>query len=53
MVIDALKALAQDNGLGAQLATMLAEYEKDDEHNEGGSVFDLNLDAIKEGEEDN
>jgi len=48
IVIDSLKGLAQDNGLAEKLADVLAQYEKNDEQNEGGSVFSLNLDAIKE-----
>merc|ERR1719198_2495921 len=48
IVIDSLKGLAQDNGLADKLAEVLAQYEKNDEQHEGGSVFSLNLDAIKE-----
>lgn len=47
-----MKSLAQDNGLGDKLAAVLAQYEKKDEEHEGGSVFSLNLDAIKEAEAD-
>jgi hypothetical protein len=34
------------------LAGVLSQYEKKDEDLEGGSVFSLNLDAIKEAEAD-
>ena len=52
IVIEALQGLAQSNGLGDKVAALMAEHEKDDEEHEGGSVFSLNLDAIKEAEDD-
>lgn len=48
LVIESLKGLAQDNDLGDKLADVLAQYERNDDELEGGSVFSLNLDAIKD-----
>ena len=50
-MIESLKGLAQDNGLAAQLAEVLAQFERKDDELEGGSVFSLNLDAIKENDD--
>ena len=47
MMIDSLKGLAQDNGLGDKLAELLASLEKNDDEHEGGAVFSLNLDGVK------
>lgn len=51
-MIDSLKGLAHDNGLGDKLTDILAQYEKNDEEHEGGSVFSLDLDAVKQIESD-
>jgi hypothetical protein len=50
MMIESLKGLAQENGLGDKLAKLLASLEKNDDEQEGSSVFSLNLDAIKADE---
>merc|ERR1712086_37674 len=49
-MIESLKGLAQENGLGEKLAELLAKLEKNDDEHEGSSVFSLNLDAVKADE---
>ena len=52
VLIESLKELATGAGLGDKLAAVLAPYEKDEEH-EGGSLFELNLEALKSEDDAN
>lgn len=51
--IESLKELATGAGLGDKLAAVVAEYEQKDEEHEGGSLFELNLEALKSEEDAN
>jgi hypothetical protein len=52
-VIDSLKGLANDNGLGAKLQDILAQMEKTDEAHEGGSALALDLSSVIGKEDEN
>lgn len=51
--IESLKELATGAGLGDKLAAVVAEYEHKDEEHEGGSLFELNLEALKSEDDAN